>query len=573
MLGTANDSTILRLRVRGSNLDPLALRGRLQNLLGEMSFQSRLPPAATLFIRKLNDPMPGLLHLDTSYPRAPEPWRHAFNTRFEQLVSTAARPAHGSVNDSAESVVFYDYSELLASLSADWSSGAASTRWWWQALIKRGDVSQLIKQLWREKIEYAPAALEQLAKRNELVEFVSRLSDDETRELVQRVVHVFALHEMRRVLERSPMSEPRITRMEDADLSLEYRPVEAARVRSLMPWRYTVPESDTPRLRPAQQLFVGLGLMIRRAPSRVRTLSFAKEVEHWQEQVSNLWEVGQPEGLFERAVSDEPQNPAPILVEEVVVATSTSARESTPRDPIAPVFDEPEREEVKIGHAVFRQEERVSISKIDLETSNEATTASDEQPVYSDPPGEPVQQVSTMPSEPLESVTIETKLGGLFYLINLAIFLNIYSDFTSPSERVTTDLSIWDFVALVGADLDEYRDQDDPVWSLLRTGLQDLQGFQDLQDKNPVNPVNKPAWLIDLLPHLRTRLRRALGIDDQADLAQILLHHHARVISTATHLDVFFSLAEHPIEIRLSGLDRNPGWVPAAGRFIAFHYD
>ena len=33
-----------------------------------------------------------------------------------------------------------------------------------------------------------------------------------------------------------------------------------------------------------------------------------------------------------------------------------------------------------------------------------------------------------------------------------------------------------------------------------------------------------------------------------------------------------FGLRELPIEVRLSGLDRDPGWVPAAGRFVAFHF-
>ena len=85
--------------------------------------------------------------------------------------------------------------------------------------------------------------------------------------------------------------------------------------------------------------------------------------------------------------------------------------------------------------------------------------------------------------------------------------------------------------------------------------------------------LSKPTWLADLLPHLKARLILSLGLDSEGSLAEILLHHHANVTITPTHLDVFFSLADHPIEIRLSGLDRNPGWVPAAGRFIAFHYD
>src|SRR5215203_2652582 len=149
MPGTSNESTILRLRVKGSNLDPLALRGRLENLLNEIPLDPRLPPSATLFIRKLSDPLPGSLQLDTTHPRAPQAWRHAFTHRFEQLVTSAVRPAYGLVADGAESVVFYDHSELLASLSADWCSGFVASRWWWQSLIKRGDIAQVIKQFWR----------------------------------------------------------------------------------------------------------------------------------------------------------------------------------------------------------------------------------------------------------------------------------------------------------------------------------------------------------------------------------------------------------------------------------------
>ena len=112
-------------------------------------------------------------------------------------------------------------------------------------------------------------------------------------------------------------------------------------------------------------------------------------------------------------------------------------------------------------------------------------------------------------------------------------------------------------MTIVGKELDQ--ETDDPIWELLRN-------LADREDE-----LITPPWLTDLLPHIRARLHLALGIDD--DLAEVLLHHDAKVTITPTHLDVFFPLADHPIEIRLSGLDRNPGWVPAAGRFIAFHYD
>ena len=542
--GVSNDSTILKLRVKGSDLDPLALRGRLQNLLGEISFQPRLPPSATLFIRKLNDPLPGLLQLDTTHPRAPEAWRHAFNSKFEQLVSSAARPAHGLVGDSAESVVFYDYAELLASLTADWCRGDATTRWWWKSLVQCGDVWQLIRRLWREKVEYVPAALELLVKRDVIVEFVSRLSEDEVRVLVQRVVHVFALREIRHVL------EPRIFRIAEPDLVRESRGREETPGEFVVPWKHIVPEADTPRLG-LVQLFVGIALMIRRAPVRVRTLSFAKEVEEWSKRVGELASVG--EQLVDAQIEDVVRE-FPERAESVVHDTIPGmiVEDSVADVSIAPIPPKREREQVKIGNAVFSYEEPVVIPEASVEPQ---PILANQELIVRAPEIEPVElQTPMTPREPLDAITIETELGGLFYLINLAIFLDIYNDFTSPEERITTDLSIWHFIALAGADLDPDVDDEDPIWSL----------FNQLADpENPVAPV-KPGWLTELLPNIRTRLGK---------LTNLLLHHHAKVIITATHLDVFFALNQHPIELRISGLDRDPGWVPAAGRFIAFHYD
>jgi hypothetical protein len=66
---------------------------------------------------------------------------------------------------------------------------------------------------------------------------------------------------------------------------------------------------------------------------------------------------------------------------------------------------------------------------------------------------------------------------------------------------------------------------------------------------------------------------QALGLNDDRELAGLLLHREALVQVTPTHLEAFFSLQDHPIEIRWSGLDRDPGWVPAAGRYVAFHFE
>ena len=80
------------------------------------------------------------------------------------------------------------------------------------------------------------------------------------------------------------------------------------------------------------------------------------------------------------------------------------------------------------------------------------------------------EDVGKMPdknvADSLVAESVETEMGGLFYLINLGLFLGLYSDFTSPG-RPGLALSIWDFVALIGRRLVPTEGKSDPVWGLL----------------------------------------------------------------------------------------------------------
>jgi hypothetical protein len=88
----------------------------------------------------------------------------------------------------------------------------------------------------------------------------------------------------------------------------------------------------------------------------------------------------------------------------------------------------------------------------------------------------------------------------------------------------------------------------------------------------PDDVVGLRRWLNWMVPYLRARLSLALAVDED-DAMSLLLRRRCRIELSDGRLDAFFSLQDHPIEIRLAGLDRNPGWVPAAGRFVAFHFD
>lgn len=45
-----------------------------------------------------------------------------------------------------------------------------------------------------------------------------------------------------------------------------------------------------------------------------------------------------------------------------------------------------------------------------------------------------------------------------------------------------------------------------------------------------------------------------------------------RLRCNETHVDVFLSLSDVDLDIRMAGLDLDPGWVPALGRVVAIHY-
>jgi hypothetical protein len=52
-----------------------------------------------------------------------------------------------------------------------------------------------------------------------------------------------------------------------------------------------------------------------------------------------------------------------------------------------------------------------------------------------------------------------------------------------------------------------------------------------------------------------------------------LVRRPALVHGTRTHIDLRFDARWVELEVRLPGLDLDPGWVPWLGRVISFHYD
>ena len=159
-------------------------------------------------------------------------------------------------------------------------------------------------------------------------------------------------------------------------------------------------------------------------------------------------------------------------------------------------------------------------------------------------------------------LTIETSVGGVMYLLNVALALGFYGDFTSPAHA-SIDLPIWDFVGLTGRQLTPRGFRRDPIWRVLAS----LGGR-----RRPRRTL--PMWVSQsLLPPVRERLALGLGVADVRLAGRLLCVQRARVVTSSSHVDVYFSLASHPLAIRLAGLDRDAGWIPSADRVVTFHYD
>ena len=100
---------------------------------------------------------------------------------------------------------------------------------------------------------------------------------------------------------------------------------------------------------------------------------------------------------------------------------------------------------------------------------------------------------------------------------------------------------------------------DDPLLAFIARQLQ-LDNAEDLGTLQVTETDRRLAGL--------TKQR----IGHQAFWPEGLIHRKARVHYDRTHIDVDFHSSSVSLEIRLAGLDVNPGWLPWLGRVVHFHY-
>ncbi|HET9652913.1 MAG TPA: hypothetical protein VFP36_12010, partial [Usitatibacter sp.] len=160
------------------------------------------------------------------------------------------------------------------------------------------------------------------------------------------------------------------------------------------------------------------------------------------------------------------------------------------------------------------------------------------------------------------TVECATRFGGLFYVLNVALHFGLYGDFTQPRRR-GIELDPWDFVALCGQ-----------RWFGDRFAADALSPFlARLAGREARQRVAAPRWMKRFLPAMEARIAAALGERRVSRAAVRLACADGRVADGGDRIDVYLELARLPLAVRYAGLDRDPGWIPAAGRIVSFHFD
>jgi hypothetical protein len=612
-------TTIARVRLHGGGEDPLAAQLRAAQVFasaGDLS--DEIPAAAILCVRRIADPRPGQVVLGRR--TAPDVWTRALRERVGALARRAARPARDHAADGEEAVIFADRAELLACLARDWCTGMLG-RWWWRALVGDSAGLENVLRAWLETPTHVTASLHQAAAMQIAAPFVRRLPAAAVRLLLEAVVASHALSRLRSL----PGRGEAISRIAARPSQLLDQPANGAASAddaiADAPWRSWVPEAAEPLLRRDQQLLLGVALAVVRAPVRVRTDAFADAVARWCADA----DVAPPSQLMTsegNATGDTPSILAPPTRSVRLLAGAAA-------DPM------------------------LARAGIPAPSMQKAPTIAAE--TVSAPPS-----IAVIPSAyptiapPGEDIGVTTRFAGVFYLLNVALALELYGDFTRPAAR-GLDLSIWDFVALAAVSLlrgtmgvaDALDPPEaDPVWALLATLAgrdrnqrpgaafdppdawrippEWLRAFPErggwswaaaagrlrvrhpagflvadvprtdaaaaLQVAGELAPYGADArraahpiagipdrdplarWVGWLHRYLRARLARALGAPRRKAIGRMVCGAPGRIRVTATRVDVALSLADQPIAIRLAGLDREPGWIPAADRIVSFHF-
>lgn len=666
--------------------DPLRARLRLERTLAATDWTpAGLPPGALLFVRRLRVQGPGFDALGRVSAGGRDPFAddRAFASHVADALRAQGRAARRPWADDtavdADAVWFEDEDELAACLVRDWLRGRIAQRWWWRSVLAGDGVDAWLRREVLSRGERLAPTLHRLAAASSLVAWLSRMGDADAHAGCDALVRAYALEHLR--AHAGEVLQERVGDASDhprdpgaSGSTLVSMPLAARR------WlQGIVPELGAAAWRPAQARLLACGLALLRAPTDARSRRFAEVLSTWRpaieitgvdardEAVVAGGDIPPGDARFHRghAMSQassphsvpggtRPRPPARVgevaRVVPVHARTPSAQRAAatprrTPPDPDARMSawrDVDARQAPASGETLPLPAGGRMPVPFEPSTPARVGTAIDASAAD-------VEATASGTSFVVPARTIATAHGGLFYLLNAALSLGLYGDFTSPRTQGLS-LSPWDLLAWLGLHWFGRAFRRDPLWRLLaelagrspkrapawrvdaparwaplddwlrpwapmstldhgvdrrarRLQLRHPDGFlvfdvpRDASVRPrvqaralcrmracaadahlarriaapPLLPLDPGArWLHCFAGFLAVRLMRAFGTASPRRAVVLLCRHEASVRCDASRVEVALSLAHLPLPVRIAGLDRDPGWIPAAGRDLRF---
>lgn len=518
------------LRMVGPPRDVLRARFAAERALGGVSLTpSTLPPGAIVCVRQLR------ARLAAGQTRS---LSEQLSDTLRGLVPVMARPFRGAVPADANAVVFFDEGELLVCLARDWHRGDGDS-WWWRSLYREVVSLPVVEGAFAESVRSMPAVLSRLDELGIACDVVRQLPAERCNELSAAVAEAFAVREWTSPAAPSPRSGA-APRAEAPEALVGQTSAGARLVQELGL------SQDVMSLPASQRMFVTLGVALYRAPRRARAPEVIAAIRR------RSWEAA-PHATTAQVKRESDDR----------AAAGEPARASESR------AVEPERPQP--GNSVTTPPTEAVLEPTNLRKVANArkTSSGGERVADATPTPCPVVNEASPPAvgrpyahqESLDPVYVATDFAGVVYLINVALSMELYGDFTQPL-RPGLELALGDLLALVGEHACGPLIRGDTVWNILAQ----LAGRRN--EDAPSAPDDFPI----LVASLAARTALALDVPEH-DALEFICARAGRLALSPTRLDVVFPLATHPLAIRMAGLDRDPGWVPAAGRVVELHYE
>lgn len=553
-----------------------------------------LPTEAIVVLRSVQAPW-SALHPDSPADVLRQRLRHAI------------RPATGApLGAGCDAVWFADQAELLACLAQDTVQGQLGQRWWWQTWLGHRPTEEEALRAWLDAARQAPAAMVRLGTMGQGLAWARHLGTHGRIALLQALQRHHPLAQassgwLPRALSDAPTvarddatanaaafsstAHPTITDRKppsapnDTTASFDWRAHDGAS--ALLALCALLCEAPHLALDDRK-----LAAHLRACAPRATLTPRATELPPSSRHDAPTTPGTRPSGLSDV----DPMSPPPTLRRGEIAGPflrTPPAREDRSAPPAltwatdkAPVPSAALASDTLDGSA-----SRASISNGTLRTTR--------QPTRPKPP-------EAIGARSFTQATA-TSHGGVFFLLNVALAWELYGDFTRPRHALLS-VSPWQFLhaaafALLGrpfandplagwlrAQAPFSRPR--PAWALGDTPQALLpaseqrklqaDGAPTASTRHLCAPGPRHARPSDELrawwPLLRQRLSLALNLPEREAIATCL-NLSARIERRGDRVDVRFSLHHLPLAIRLAGLDRDPGWVPASGCDLRFHFE